>query len=127
NIYTNPGEIAGNGIDDDGNGFIDDVHGWDFVNHDNDPSADYGHGTRVAGTIGAVGDNGIGVAGVAWSVRIMPIKFLDSGGFGSTADAIACVEYATMMGVTLTSNSWGGGGFSEALRQAIEDAGTAGI
>ena len=127
NIYANPGETAGNAIDDDGNGFIDDVRGWDFVNHDNDPMDDEGHGTHVAGTIGAVGNNGIGVVGVAWTVRLMPLKFLGSDGFGSTADAIACIEYATMMGVDVMSNSWGGGGFSEALRQAIQDANIAGI
>jgi subtilisin family serine protease len=127
NIYVNVNEIPSNGIDDDHNGFIDDVHGWDFRNNDNDPMDDAGHGTHVAGTIGAVGNNGIGVAGVNWKVRIMPLKFLGADGFGTTADAVSCVEYATMMGVRLTSNSWGGGGFSEALRQAIADAGAAGI
>jgi len=127
NIYVNVNEIAGNGIDDDHNGFIDDVHGWDFINHDNDPMDDNGHGTHVSGTIGAVGNNSLGVVGVNWHVRIMPLKFLGSGGSGSTADAVSCVEYATMMGVRLTSNSWGGGGFSEAMRQAIADAGAAGI
>ena len=127
NIYANPGEIPGNGIDDDGNGFVDDVRGWDFVNNDNDPMDDNGHGTHCAGTIGAVGNNGIGVAGVNWNVKIMPLKFLSAGGSGSTADAVECIEYATMMGVHLTSNSWGGGGFSEAMRQAIADAQTAGI
>ena len=71
NIWTNPGEIAGNGIDDDGNGFIDDIHGWDFVNNDNDPMDDNGHGTHCSGTIGGVGNNGIGVAGVNWNVKIM--------------------------------------------------------
>ena len=67
NIWTNPGEIAGNGVDDDGNGFVDDVHGYDFANDDGDPMDDHGHGTHVAGTIAAVGNNGIGVAGVAWT------------------------------------------------------------
>ncbi|MEJ2721493.1 MAG: S8 family serine peptidase, partial [bacterium] len=127
NIYTNPGEIPGNGIDDDGNGFVDDVHGWDFVNNDNDPYDDAGHGSHVAGTIAAVGNNGIGVVGVSWSAKILPIKFLNSGGSGSTADAILSVEYATLMHVRLTNNSWGGGGFSTALRDAIEAAGDEGI
>ena len=123
NIWTNPGEIPGNGIDDDGNGFIDDIHGWDFVNNDNDPMDDAGHGSHVSGTIGAVGNNGIGVAGVNWHIRIMGLKFLDSSGSGSTDDAVDAVYYATMMGVRLTSNSWGGGGFSQTLYDAIQDAG----
>ncbi len=123
NIWTNPGEIPGNGIDDDGNGYIDDIHGWDFINNDNDPMDDHGHGSHVSGTIGAVGDNGIGVAGVNWHVKIMGLKFLSSSGSGSTDDAVSAIEYATMMGVNLTSNSWGGGGFSQALYDAIADAG----
>ena len=123
NIYTNPGEIPDNGVDDDGNGFIDDVHGWDFINGDNDPMDDNGHGTHCSGTIGGVGNNGIGVAGVSWNVSIMPLKFLSSGGSGSLTDAISAIEYATMMGINLTSNSWGGGGFSEAMNLAIADAG----
>jgi len=127
NIWTNPGEIAGNGIDDDNNGYIDDIHGWDFVNGDNDPMDDNGHGSHCSGTIGGVGDNGLGVAGVNWHVKIMALKFLSAGGSGSSADAISCVEYATMMGVDLTSNSWGGGGFSTPLEVAIQDAYAAGV
>lgn len=79
NIYTNPNEIAGNGIDDDGNGYIDDIHGWDFVNNDNDPYDDNGHGTHTAGTVAAIGNNGVGVVGVSWSAKILPLKFLDAG------------------------------------------------
>ncbi len=127
NIFINTAEIPGNGIDDDGNGFVDDVRGWDFVNQDNDPMDDHFHGTHVAGTIGAVGNNGLGVVGVNWSVRLMPLKFLSSGGSGTTADAVAAIEYATMMHVDIMSNSWGGGGFSDALRQAIQNAMDAGI
>lgn len=122
NIWTNPGEIPGNGLDDDGNGFVDDVHGYDFANNDGDPFDDNGHGTHVSGTIGAVGNNGIGVVGVNWSVKIMALKFLTSGGSGTTANAVRAVDYATMMGVDLTSNSWGGGGFSQALYDAIANA-----
>jgi subtilisin family serine protease len=107
NIYVNTGEVANNGIDDDGNGFVDDIHGWDFVNFDSDPMDDNGHGTHVSGTVGAIGNNGIGVAGVSWSVRIMPLKFLNAGGSGTTANAIAAIEYAIPMGVKVLSNSWG--------------------
>jgi len=104
NIYTNPGEIPDNDTDDDN-----------------------GHGTHVSGTIAAIGNNEIGVVGVCWSARILPLKFLDEYGYGSTSDAIRAVEYATKMGVRLTSNSWGGGGYSTALRTAIEEAGNRGI
>jgi len=127
NMWTNPGEIPGNGIDDDGNGFIDDVHGWDFINDDADPMDDNGHGTHCSGTIGGVGDNSIGVAGVNWHVNIMALKFLGPGGSGSLADAVEAIEYATMMGVRLTSNSWGGGGFSQAMYDAIADAQASGV
>jgi subtilisin family serine protease len=122
NAWTNPGEIAGNNIDDDQNGFVDDVHGWDFVNNDNDPMDDNGHGTHCSGTIGAVGNNGIGVAGVNWNVSIVGVKFLSAGGSGSTDGAISAIEYATSLGVDVMSNSWGGGGFSQALLDAIRAA-----
>ena len=141
NIWTNTWEAGGTaGIDDDGNGFVDDVHGYDFVNGDGDPYDDHYHGTHVSGTIGAVGNNGVGVAGVNWNAKIMGIKFLDSGGSGSTDGAIAAVNYANMMrnlwvssggakgaNIRLTSNSWGGGGYSDLLRSAIADSGTAGL
>lgn len=132
NIWTNPREIGGDGIDNDGNGFIDDVRGWDFANDDADPMDDDGHGTHVAGTIGAVGNNGTGVTGVNWQVSIMPLKFLGPDG-GSTSDAIRAVNYATRMrrdfgvNVVASNNSWGGGGFSAALSDAIEAGGRAGI
>lgn len=123
NIWTNSGEIAGNGIDDDNNGYVDDVHGYDFYNEDGDPFDDNGHGTHVSGTIGAVGNNGVGVVGVNWDIKIMGLKFLSAGGTGSTADAVEAVDYSVMMGVDLTSNSWGGGAFSQALYDAINAAG----
>ncbi|MEY3033057.1 MAG: hypothetical protein RLZZ622_1532 [Planctomycetota bacterium] len=133
NIWVNPGEIAGNGIDDDGNGFVDDVHGYDFVNDDGDPFDDNGHGTHCAGTIGGVGNNGTGVAGVNWEVSLMGLKFLSASGSGSTSDAIQAINYATMMrtqfgqNIRVTSNSWGGGGSSSAMRQAIEAGAAADI
>ena len=126
-IWTNPGEIAGNGVDDDSNGKVDDVRGWDVRNEDNDPMDDQGHGSHVSGTIGAVGNNGVGVVGVCWNVKIVPLKFLSASGSGTTADAVEAVIYATQMNLRLTSNSWGGGGFSQALFDAISDANAHGI
>lgn len=129
NIYINPGEIEGDGIDNDNNGFVDDVRGWRFLNNEstNDPMDDHSHGTHVSGTIGAKGNNGIGVAGVTWNVRILPIKFLSGSGSGSLADAVKSIQYATKMGVHIMSNSWGGGGFSQAMADAIEESKNAGI
>ena len=133
NAWRNPGEIAGDGIDNDGNGFVDDVHGWDFANDDADPMDDDGHGTHVAGTIGAVGNNATGVTGVNWQVSIMGLKFLDASGSGSTSDAVAALTYATRMrrdfgiNVVATNNSWGGADHSNSLRSAIAAAGRAGI
>ncbi len=123
NIWTNPGEIPGNGIDDDANGYVDDIRGYDFINNDGDPFDDNGHGTHVSGTITARGNNAVGVAGVAWNVKLMGLKFLSASGSGSTDNAVRAVDYATMMGVDLTSNSWGGGGFSQTLYDAIARAG----
>lgn len=124
NMWTNPGEIPGDGIDNDDNGFIDDVHGWDF--HNDRPLSfllgEDNHGTHVAGTIGAEGDNGIQVAGVAWKAQIMSCKFIGPAG-GSTWDAIDALYYAAQMGAAITNNSWGGGGYSQALAEAIVDTG----
>src|SRR5262245_18714042 len=122
NMWTNPGEIPGNGIDDDGNGYVDDVHGYDFYNNDGDPFDDHGHGTHAAGTIAAVGDNGVGVVGVSWTARIMALKFLGPDGSGSISGAISAVLYAADMGARVMNNSWGGGGFSQALQDAITAA-----
>jgi len=127
NIWTNPGEIPDNGIDDDGNGFIDDVCGWDFVNGDNDPMDDNSHGTHCSGTIAAAGNNGTGVVGVNWSARIMPVKFLDAAASGTTTNAILAIQYATQMGAGIMSNSWGGYGYSQALKDAIAAAHEAGV
>ncbi len=126
NIWTNPGEIAGDGIDNDGNGYVDDIRGWDFAYNDNNPSDVQGHGTHVSGTIAGKGNNGVGVTGVAWNAKIMPLKFLNDQGSGSTSNAIKAINYATAKGVKLTNNSWGGGGFSQGLYNAINAAGQAG-
>lgn len=125
NIWTNDDEVPGNGRDDDNNGYVDDIHGYDFVNGDGDPRDDHFHGTHVAGTIGAVGNNGIGVAGVNWNVRIMALKFLDSYGGGYISDAISALNYAVANGAKVSNHSWGGGGYSQAMFDAIQAASTA--
>lgn len=123
NIYTNPLELWGQpNVDDDGNGFVDDIRGWDFVNNDNNPYDDHWHGTHCAGTVGAVGDNRIGVVGVAPNVTLMPIKVLDSSGSGSFGDVIAAIEYCELMGVDITSNSYGGSQDAGSLVEAAFDA-----
>ncbi|MCO4793364.1 MAG: S8 family serine peptidase [Bacteriovoracaceae bacterium] len=128
NMWTNTAELNGTaGVDDDGNGFVDDVYGYDFANNDGDPLDGHSHGTHCAGTIGAVHNNGLGVAGVMKDVRIMGIKFLTDSGSGTTEHAIKAIDYATKMNVDLMSNSWGGGGRSQALEDAIQRAADAGI
>ncbi len=127
NMWVNTDEIAGNGVDDDGNGFVDDRHGYDFRNNDGNPMDDNNHGTHVAGTIGAVGNNGIGVAGVAWTTRIMALKFLNASGSGSTSHAIQAINYAVANGAKILNNSWGGGGASNSLANAINGARNAGV
>lgn len=124
NIFSNTADCNTNGIDDDADGYIDDCHGIDTANHDSNPMDDRGHGTHVAGTIGAVGNNGIGTVGVAWNVRILPCKFLDATGSGTTADAIECFDYIAMLrdrgvNIVASSNSWGGGPPSKALWDAV--------
>ena len=121
NMWRNPGEVAGNGIDDDGNGFVDDVYGYDFYSNDGDPMDEGGHGTHVAGTICAEANNGIGIAGVVQQCKIMALRFLGPQG-GSTSDGIASIDYAVQMGAKISNNSWGGGGFSQALYDSIAAA-----
>ncbi len=135
NVWRNPGEIAGNGVDDDGNGYVDDVHGIDAVNHDSDPYDDGDHGTGVAGIIGAVGNNQLGLTGAAWTVRIMALKALGSNLVGTNSTALECIQYAirmkTQYGVNIVAinASWGGSPYPQdpLLRQAIAAAGQAGI
>jgi subtilisin family serine protease len=115
------------GIDTGANGYVDDLVGWDFANSDNNPFDDNGHGTHVAGTIGAMGGNNVGVAGVSWNVELVGLKFLDASGSGSTANAVKALDYFTAASkvaisgenFVATNNSWGGGGASTALQDAI--------
>ena len=126
NIWTNPGESGGgresNGIDDDLDGLVDDVHGWDWVGSDADPSDANGHGTHVAGTIGARGNDGVGVAGVSWSTSLMPLRVLDASGSGSLADLIRAYRYAAAHGAVVVNASFGGSGFSQSEYDAIRAA-----
>jgi thermitase len=127
NAWVNRAEASGQeGVDDDGNGFVDDVHGWDFVSNRGLMVDDNGHGTHVAGTIGAVGNNGTGVVGVAWNVSLMAVKFLDRRGGGTLENAIRAIDYSIMMGATISNNSWGGRFRSDLLQQAVERSRDAG-
>ena len=114
------------GVDQDSNGYVDDLLGWDFANSDNDPMDDNNHGTHVAGTIGAVGNNGLGVAGINWSISLMPLKFLSASGSGLVSRAVMAIDYAVNKGVKLTNHSWGGANYSVSLAAAIGRARDAG-
>lgn len=127
NMWVNPGEISGNGIDDDANGYIDDVYGINSITGSGNPMDDNNHGTHCAGTIGAVANGGGPHVGVAWNVRLMGLKFLSSTGSGSTSDAIECVSYAVARGVKILSNSWGGGGYSQGMFDSIVAARNANV
>ena len=127
NVWTNEAEANGQpGVDDDGNGVIDDIHGYNAITNSGDPMDDHGHGTHCAGTIGGHGNDGVGVAGVNWDANIMGVKFLDKEGSGSLEDAVKAIAYANKMGAKVMSNSWGGGGFSQALMDVIKETDTSG-
>ena len=133
NMWHNPGETAGDGIDNDGNGYVDDVYGIDSYAGDTDPMDEHGHGTHTSGTMAAVGDNGVGVTGVAWRAKIMALRFLGPEGDGTDAGAIACINYAVDMkvnhgvNIVVINASWGGGGYNPVLLNAISSAASAGI
>lgn len=155
NIWSNPGEVPGNGIDDDGNGFVDDINGWDFAHNDASvfdytepsypPSPSYtgdldDHGTHVAGTIGATGNNALGIVGVNWQVSLMPLKFLTEDGVGTSADLLSAFAYARTMrqlwassggtkgaNIRVLNNSYGGDEFSQSELDAIRALSDAGI
>jgi subtilisin family serine protease len=118
-LAGNPGEIPDNGIDDDGNGYVDDSQGWDFVADDNDPDDENNHGTHVTGTIAAVADNGIGVAGVAPGAKVMPLRALDADGRGSDSTIAEAFDYAGDMGARVVNASLGGAGASRTLTDAM--------
>jgi subtilisin family serine protease len=126
NAWTNPGETPGNGIDDDGDGFIDDIHGWDFYANDNDPNDENGHGTHTSGTVGARGNNGLGVTGVNWQCKLMGLRFLSPGGSGVSSGAVSCVQFCVLKNVKVSNNSWGGGPFDQSLHDAIQNAASIG-
>lgn len=136
NIWTNAAEIPNNNLDDDGNGFVDDVHGWDFVDYSNDPRPDatppysrtsLNHGTVVAGVVGAVGNNIEGVAGVAWRTRLMPIRVLNSQGQGDVDQVAQAVDYATTNHATIINMSFVGSGYSQRLYDALRRAAQSGV
>lgn len=128
-VWRNWDETPGNGVDDDGDGFVDDVYGWDFLHEDAsvyDPGDGDAHGTHVAGTIAAQANNSSGVAGVNWNVKFMPLKFIGPSG-GYTSDAIQAMNYAVAHGASVINASWGGSTYSAALKSAIDNAGNAGV
>lgn len=126
NLWVNPTETL-DGTDTNGNGFIDDIHGINAILRNGNPNDDQGHGTHVAGTIGAVGNNGVGITGVAWNVQLMGLKFLPASGGGAVSDAIICIEYGVDNGAHILNNSWGGSVFSQSLLDAVEAARDAGV
>ncbi|HUR55550.1 MAG TPA: S8 family serine peptidase, partial [Gemmataceae bacterium] len=127
NMWHNPAETNGDGIDNDHNGLIDDYYGANFIGtNTGNPMDDNNHGTHVSGTIGAIGNNARGVAGVNWNVKIMALKFLNAQGSGSISDAVEALNYAVAHGVKVSNNSWGGGGYSSAMFAAIQNAQNAG-
>jgi len=128
NMWVNEAELNGEeGVDDDENGFIDDIYGYDFENDDGDPLDDNFHGTYCAGIISAVGDNNEGVSGVCWNTKIMALKFLNSSGSGNAYDAAEAIRYAIKMGANVLSNSWGSPWADDELEIAIEEADANGI
>lgn len=127
NLWINPREIAGDGIDNDENGVVDDVHGFDAPGNSGTISDLQGHGTHVAGIIGARGDNGVGIVGVAWNVQLMSCRWIGTGEFGAMSDAVKAIRYAVLNGANLINTSWGGYEYSQALEEVVEEAGRAGL
>jgi len=133
NIWENLAELNGRtGVDDDGNGYVDDIYGIDTYGNDSDPTDDHGHGTHVVGTVGAIGNNEMGIAGVNWYINLIPCKFLNRDGYGYTDGALECLEYVRALkevgvNIVATNNSWGGDSYSQALYDAIDAQRRSGI
>ncbi|NBW85324.1 MAG: hypothetical protein EBR23_00465, partial [Planctomycetia bacterium] len=134
NLWVNPRDVAANGIDDELNGFVDDVSGWNFIDGTNNVQDGFGHGTHVSGIIGAVGNNAVGVTGLGWQVQLMPLKILNNSGVGTASAAVAAINYVTLMrrdfetNIVVSNNSWGAGGIaSTVMRDAIRAMGDVGI
>ncbi len=132
-MWVNPGEVPGNGIDDDGNGFVDDVYGYDFADNDGDPGPGTGHGTRTAGIAASAGNDGTGIAGMAWDASIMALKIFSDDGTGSVSAAVEAFNYAAMMrstygvNIRVTNNSWVVDFKTNSLLSAVRADGDAGI
>jgi hypothetical protein len=126
NLWENPGEVA-NGMDDDGNGYVDDLRGWDFFNNDNDPEDQFGHGTHVAGTIAAIGNNGTGIVGMAWRSRVMAVKGFGPGGSAPTSLLAQAIVYAAENGADVINCSFGGPGFTQVMTDAVLTARALGV
>ena len=118
----NPGEIPGNGIDDDNDGYVDDVNGWNFVENNNIPQDGIGHGTHVAGIAAATTNNGQGIAGVCPNCRIMPVRVMDNSGAGTYANIAAGITYAAQKGARIINLSLGGTAYSQVLHDAVTNA-----
>jgi subtilisin family serine protease len=127
NMWVNPGEVPGNGLDDDGNGYVDDVHGINAAANDGNPIDLFGHGTQVAGLAGAVGNNGRGITGTAWRVRLMACRFYDDAGNGSISDVIECFDYARQKGAHIINASFVSDSYSVFFYNAIKNCRAAGI
>lgn len=132
NAWINPNEIAGNKVDDDNNGYVDDVNGWDFANNDSSPNDDFYHGSHVSGTIAATGNNSKGVIGVAWNSKIMALKALNKNGSGSTSDSIAALDYVIQakkkgINVKVVNASFGGGGYSDLFFDKLKELNSLGV
>ncbi|MBI3927973.1 MAG: S8 family serine peptidase [Armatimonadetes bacterium] len=122
NVWSNPGEVAGDGQDNDGNGVVDDVHGYNAIDDHGSPMDGHFHGTHVAGTIAAEGNNGQGVVGVNWEARLMAVKIFSDDAKTNAAAILRGLSYSTRMGARITSNSWGGGAFNRSLYEAFRDS-----
>lgn len=127
NLWVNKNEIAGNHIDDDSDGYVDDIDGWNFVKCSGEIKDGHGHGTHVAGIVAAAGNNGLGISGVSWHSKIMPLKALNDDGYGVTGDLAKAIRYATDQGARVINMSWGGRSTSQLITEALDYAYSKGV